>query len=378
MLISRIKEILMTKVIFYPNGNADTCLLKLSNGLQFVFDYADMNNPDDSADKRIALAKQFKNDIGWPKCKELDVLAFTHGDNDHVKRAPEMFWLEHAVKYQGEDRVKIKELWVPAALIVEEGCEDETRVIRAEARHRFLNKKGIKVFARPEHLKEWLEANGKRLQDYEQLIVNAGRCVPGYNLEFQGIEFFAHSPFAKRTGDGLLDRNDNCLVMQATIREGSRDTRFLITADSTWDSWIDIVQATRDHKNDVRLAWDLFKIPHHCSYLSMAEEKGKTKTKPTPEFEWLLKQGTERAVMVSSSWPIPDRTDEQPPHVETYRRYKDTADALDADFIVTMEHPTVKDPKPIIISIDSSGVTLKREIASAVSIITSTRSPRVG
>jgi hypothetical protein len=31
-----------------------------------------------------------------------------------------------------------------------------------------------------------------------------------------------------------------------------------------------------------------------------------------------------------------------------------------------------------VVSVDVSGVTLKREIASAVSIITSTKSPRVG
>jgi hypothetical protein len=369
----------MSKAVFYPLGNADTCLLQLSNGLQFVFDYADMNDPDDDKDKRIPLAKQFKADIGWPKHKEIDVLAFTHGDNDHVKGASDMFWLEHAEKYQGDDRVKFKELWVPAALVVEEGSEDDTRVIRTEARHRFLEmKSGIKVFSRPEHLKDWLESKGKKLADYQHLIVDAGRCVPGFTLENQGVEFFVHSPFAKRTDEGVLDRNDDCLVMQATIRDGKRDSHFLITADSTWDSWVDIVQSTRAHKNDNRLGWDLLKIPHHCSYLSMAEEKGKTKTKPTPEFEWMLDQGAERAVMVASSWPIPSGTEDQPPHVETYRRYKETADKLDAELVVTMEHPNTSNPKPVVVSVDASGVTLKREIASAVSIITSTKSPRVG
>ena len=370
----------MTKVIFYPLGNADSCLVKLTNNLQFVFDYADMNNPDDPADKRIPLAKKFKEDIGWPKRKEIDVLAFTHGDNDHVKGAGDMFWMEHAAIYQTDEHVKFKELWIPAALLVEEGSEDDTRIIRSEARHRFLEmKSGIRVFSRPEHLKDWLEERGKDLEDYRHLIVDAGRCVPGFTLENQGVEFFVHSPFAKRTDDGeVLDRNDNCLVMQATIREGSRDTRFLVTADSTWDSWVDIVQATRTHKNDARLAWDLLKIPHHCSYRSMAEEKGKTKTKPTPEFEWLLEQGTERAVIVSSSWPIPATTEDQPPHVETYRRYKETADKLDADLVVTMEHPTVKNPDPVVISIDASGVTMKREITSGISIVTSTQSPRHG
>jgi len=372
------KTTVMGKVTFYPIGNADSYLLQLNSGKTFFFDYADMPDPADKGDKRMPLAINLKEDIGWPKRNYVDVGAFTHGDIDHLKGAPEIFWLEHAAKYQGDDRIKITEMWVPAALIVEEGCEDDTRIIRAEARHRFLNKKGIRVFSRPEHLKDWLQKQGKRLSDYMDLIVDARKTVPGFTLENQGIEFFVHSPFAKATDEGLLDRNDDCLVMQATIRVNGIDTRFLITADSTWDRWVDIVDITRAHKNDQRLAWDILKIPHHCSYLSMAEEKGDHKTKPTPQFDWLLKQGAKRSVMVSSSWPIPSTTEDQPPHVETYRRYKETAQELDADLVVTMEHPNRDNPKRTVIAIDANGPTLKRDFTPAAIAITSARSPRVG
>jgi hypothetical protein len=353
----------MGKATFYPIGNADTCLLQLNNGMVFFFDYADTHDPEEKDDKRIPLAKNFKEDLGWPKRDYVDVGAFTHGDIDHLKGAPEIFWLEHAAKYQGADRIKINEMWVPAALIVEEGSEDETKIIRAEARYRFLRKKGIRVFSRPEHLKDWLEEQGKNPADYTDLIVDAGKTVPGFTLEGQGIEFFVHSPFAKATDDGMLDRNDDCLVLQATIRVDGADTKFLIT---------------RAHKNDHRLAWDILKIPHHCSYLSMAEEKGDYKTKPTPQFEWLLKQGAQRSVMVSSSWPVPSTTEDQPPHVEAYRRYKDTAQELDASLVVTMENPSKDSPKRTLITIDGNGPTLKRDFIPAAIAITSTRSPRVG
>lgn len=368
----------MSKVTFYPLGNADCCLIRLDNDKLFVFDYADMHNPEDPDDKRMPLRAAFDEDIGWPQRKYVDVVAFTHGDDDHVCKAPERFWLEHAEKYQGDDRVKINELWVPAALIVEEGCDDCTRIIRQEARFRFLNKQRIKVFARPEHLKDWLEERGQKLEDYRHLIVNAGTTVPGFSLDSDGIEFFAHSPFAERTEDGLLDRNDNCLVLQATIRASGTDTRFLITADSVSECWQKMVKITRAHGNDHRLAWDIFKIPHHCSYLSMAAEKGEYKTKPTEEFEWLLKQGAERSVMVSTSWPIPAGTEDQPPHVETYRRYKETADDVDADLIVTMENPSISSPKRTTILIDSNGPTLEKKSFSATVAITSSKSPRVG
>jgi hypothetical protein len=212
------------------------------------------------------------------------------------------------------------------------------------------------------------------------LITNAGRLVPGWTLEENGIEFFVHSPFAQRTQEGLLDRNDNCLVMQAVIRVDGRDTRFLITADSVAENWQRIVSITDAHGNEHRLAWDVFKIPHHCSYLSMAEEKGVEKTTPTPEFESLLSRGSERSVMISTSWEIPSRDtdDNQPPHVQTYRRYKETAEALDADLIVTMENPSKRQPSRTTISIDGNGPTLKKEAVSAAVAITSSRSPRVG
>jgi len=366
-------------ITFYPLGNADCCLIKLHTGALIAFDYADMNNPDDSEDKRMPLQRNFREDIGFPDRKHVDVLAITHGDDDHVRGISDTFWLDHAKKYQGDDRIKINEMWVPAALIVEEGSEDHTRIIRAEARHRFLNKKGIRVFSRPEHLKEWLEGQGKNLDDYRHLITDAGQLVPDWTKENNAIEFFVHSPFAQHVDDGLLDRNSNCLVMQATIRVDGRDTRFLITADSISENWQRMVNITRYHKNDGRLAWDLFKIPHHCSYLSMAEEKGEEKTEPTPEFKWLLEQGTERSVMVSSSWEIPtlDTDDNQPPHRQTYNRYKETANDLDADLIVTMENPKLR-PKRTVVTIDGNGLTLSKQAVSATVAITSAHAPRVG
>jgi hypothetical protein len=186
-------------------------------------------------------------------------------------------------------------------------------------------------------------------------------------------------------GDGRFEINSrklstfkvavNCVVSQ-TLAKGLRVIEVpnsLVRAE-----WRKIVDITRAHGNNARLAWDVFKIPHHCSYLSMAEEKGNYKTTPTPEFEWLLRQGAERSVMISTSWPIPSETTKEPPHAETYRRYMETAEHLDADLIVTMEHPSEGNPKRTIIEIGASGPTLKREIVtSSVSAVTA-RSPRVG
>jgi hypothetical protein len=85
-------------------------------------------------------------------------------------------------------------------------------------------------------------------------------------------------------------------------------------------------------------------------------------------------------VMISTSWEIPntDADDMQPPHLQTYRRYKETADSLDADLVVTMEHPSKKQPKRTVVTLDGNGPTLIKSTESGPAIITSNKSPRMG
>jgi len=368
----------MAKITFYPLGNADSYLIQTDQNNFFLFDFAEMKNPDENDDKRIPLKVSIKTDINWPSRSSIDVLAISHGDNDHVKGISDTFWLKHAKKYQSDDRIRINELWVPAALIVEEGSEDDTRVIREEAKHRFLNKDGIKVFARPEHLKDWLEKKGKKFEEYKNLICDAGKTVPGWSIGKSGIEFFVHAPFAEKTDDGFLDRNTNSLVIQVSINSGGNITKLLATGDSVSEQWEKIVNITRHNKNDIKLAWDIFKIPHHCSYKAMSNEKGTYITTPSEEFQWLLDQGANSGIIVSTSKEIPSKTTEQPPHVEVFRRYEETKKQLDADLVVTMEHPNKLNPQRVIIIIDGDGPTLKKIIPAPSIITTSQKAPRAG
>jgi hypothetical protein len=213
----------MAKISCFPLGNADCTLLDLKDGQKLLFDYADMRDPNNQYDPRIDLPKVLRDDLKAAKRDYYDVTAFTHLDNDHICGASEFFYFEHAAKYQSEDRIKIKTLWVPAAAILEDDCEDEAKIIRQEARHRLKEGKGIRVFSRPEKLRGWLAQNGIRLEDRSHLITDAGQIVPGFNTWENGIEFFVHSPFATRLDNGeLLDRNTDALAMQATFLEGNR------------------------------------------------------------------------------------------------------------------------------------------------------------
>src|SRR6266567_4479709 len=124
------------RLTFFPLGNADCCRMDLDGGRQILLDYAAVRDLKDPDDLRCDLAKSLRDELQSRKRNYYDVVAFTHLDDDHVHGSSEFFHLEHAQKYQGAGRIKISELWVPAAAIIEEGCEDESRIIRQEARHR--------------------------------------------------------------------------------------------------------------------------------------------------------------------------------------------------------------------------------------------------
>lgn len=370
----------MHTITFFPLGNADSYRVDLENGRKLLIDYANVANPDDDHDLRVDLPSLLKADLKACKRDRFDVVAFTHADNDHVARADEFFYFDHADKYQGEGRIRIEELWVPASMVLESGLEDSARVIRQEARHRLKKGKGIRVFSRPDRLKEWLEGEGIKLDDRRHLIIDAGQIIPGFSMEDDGVEFFVHSPFARRVDDKLEDRNENSLVFQATFTTEGQTTRMLMTADTVADVWTDIVNITRYHQRDDRLAWEILKLPHHCSYLSLSNEKGKEKTNPVPEVRWLIEeQGAKHGIIVSPSKPIPsDDSDDQPPHRQAANYYKGVMDDKEGDFVVTMEHPSRKSPAPLVIEISKTGATLKKSLNVGGAAAVSRQAPRAG
>jgi hypothetical protein len=367
----------MHTITFFPIGNADCCLIDLACGQKLLFDYANLRNPDDSQDLRLDLAAAVQDKLG--KQDYFDVVAFTHADDDHVHGASEFFHLDHAKKYQGAGRVKINELWVPAAIIVEEGLENDARIIQAEARHRLRNGQGIRVFSRPDRLREWFAEENIPLADRQHLITDAGQLIPGFTKSDQGVEFFVHSPFAERLDGELVDRNDCSLVVQATFQSNSYETRLILSADTTCEILSEMVEVTKYHENEARLAWDVFKLPHHCSYCSLSEDKGKDITEPIPEVKWLFEQGARGGIIVSTSDPIPSHGDDtQPPHRQAANYYRQVVNTSKGEFKVTMEHPTPTNPAPLVITIDDFGATIKKSISTSSVAVTSVRAPRAG
>lgn len=367
----------------FPLGNADTLRLDLADGRKVLIDFADMRNSDDEHDKRCDLPEELRRDLDKAARDYFDAVCITHMDQDHCKGFGEFFWLDHAAMYQDGDRVKFKELWVPAAAILEENLNGDARLVRAEARHRLREGKGIRVFSLPERLKKWMEDEGL---DYgrKHLIVDAGQTVPGYSKNGPGkAEFFVHCPFAWRQDENtVVARNEDSIVMHVTFVEGNRESKLFLASDVDHETLSAIVQASRRHNNEHRLRWDVMKLPHHCSYLSLGPERGKDETEPVSDVKYLFEdQREDGSYIVSPSLPIPEKgaddDNDQPPHRQAANYHRRISNACDGEFTVTMEQPSKSKPKPFAYKVTALGVAFE-VAAPMVSSSAAASTPRAG
>lgn len=336
------------KLTFYPEGNAETCLLELSDKKLLLFDYANMNDGT-LLDKRLNLANELS------EIDEFSVVMFSHAHEDHTKGSSDFFYLDHAEKYQSEDRAKIKELWVSAAFIMEADLDNQSdaKVIRAEARYRLRNGYGIKVFAKSDFLLEWLNSQGIAYSQVEKFILHAGDKI---NIDDNNeIEFFVHAPFCDDSED-VQDKNDPSIVMQIRLFNLSRETNILITGDTPYTVLDKIIEKTKKNNNEERLLWDIYDIPHHCSYTGLNEKTDSdTEIIPTESIKWLLEQGNRNAKMIASCDKVTKETG--PPHLiakKAYERYTSS----DVCLYITMDCDFEDGiPLPIVFEIDEFGIT---------------------
>jgi hypothetical protein len=376
----------MHTISFYPVGNGDTSQIVLENGKRFLFDFHHQAKSEEEGAKEFNLKQRLKDDLKKADRDYFDVVALTHGDDDHIRNSTGFFELQHAAKYQGNGRTKIRELWVPAAMILEPAPQDaqtnEVILWRQEARYRLKEGRGIRVFSRPDKLKEWLEQNRLALDTRRHLITDAGQVVPGFTLGTDGVEFFCHSPFIKHVDGGDVLRNEASLIFQVRFDAGGTRFDYFAVGDSTHEVLADIVATTKYHRNDDRLDWDLYNIPHHCSYLALGPDKGDTKTVPTDAVAELLEHGQNDAYIVSSSNPIRSDKDAhaqvQPPHVQAKSSYVEYLRKVDGRrFLVTMEEPNETKPQPIVFEISARGGNLALTRSGSAALISSP-APRAG
>lgn len=380
------------KIRFYPVGNGDTSQIVLNNGRRILFDYCHRKIAEDQDDPRIDLAASLKCELKAANQDYFDVVAFTHADDDHISYSTDFFWLNIAATYQSEERIKINELWVPAAMLLEPNAiherSAEFAIWKREAWWRLISGTGIRVFSKPPALEAELT---RRLADIglpptarDELFVDAGTLVPGFSLEQDGVEFFCHSPFRKHCEDGSYQvRNQAALVFNVRFRAATSTFDFLQIGDTEAHVLDDIVKVTQYHGNEDRLQWDLFNLPHHCSYGALSDKKGLHKTIPLDGPKFILQCGKPHSYMVSSSCPIGSDQSAyeqiQPPHVQAKNTYEEYLALVGGrKLLVTMAEPSRVRPEPIEFNVSEFGIALTAaRIAATVSTAVS-RPARAG
>jgi hypothetical protein len=96
--------------------------------------------------------------------------------------------------------------------------------------------------------------------------------------------------------------------MQVTFVEGGAETYALLGSDVDHQTLTKIVETTKRHEREQRLLWDLLKLFHHCSYLSLGPDRGTDETKAVPEVKWLFEtQARDGCLIISPSDPVPEK-----------------------------------------------------------------------
>lgn len=361
-------------ITFFPEGNAECVFLELDNRKRMLMDYANMHSSDS---RYTDLTESFKD------IDTFDVVMFTHPHDDHVKGAADFFYFDHAVKYQTGKRAKIKELWISAAFLLDiNPCED-ARVIRQEARYRLkeCGGEGVKIFAAPGSLVSWLEKHELSTDEDDHPIIHAGTLLDS-SLHGLGddVSIFVHAPFSEDAEDAD-SRNDPSIVIQIALNNADQTTNLFITGDTPHDVLDKIVERSESSGNADYLKWDLYDIPHHCSYTGLSDEKGKDITEPSEAIKRLLQEyGQENAFLVASCRAFSDVGDDdtQPPHVQAkkaYRKYSKNADGSIKSLLITSEYSGKTNPKPLRFKIDCTGI---REDTGFNAAFIHTPAPRAG
>jgi beta-lactamase superfamily II metal-dependent hydrolase len=331
--------------VFWPVGNGDSTTIVIDLQTCMQVDLHHLECASDTDDARIPVLDRLlpllpKRD-GKPY---LALFVLTHPDQDHCRGFKELL-----------KKATIGELWFSPRIfweykndLSEDACtfrDEAVRRVTKTIRNAGAVNSGdrVRVIGYSDVLHEREEY--KDLPD--EFITVPGNAV----TEVDGIQrtdfrAFIHGPFKD---DSESERNETSVAMQVTLKNGSADGKAMLLGDLSYPTVRRIIDETKAAEREGDLAWDAFLATHHCSK-SLMYWRG-----PEDDDE-VLKQdilddlemaGGKIGHIVSSSDLIPSSNEpgDNPPHAKAAARYREIAPT---EFLCTGEHPTEKNPEPIV------------------------------
>ena len=349
---------------FYPVGNADCSLIRLSNGMTIIVDCQILPVFDDEGNQ---TCYDVKKDLSSLLARDdndrlyVDLFINTHPHKDHCLGFGDNFYCGSLDDYDSEkdkDKIVIGELWVTNRCIGN-NIDSSAVDIRKEAKRRRKlydddsNYKGdYSNYLRIVGYDDQKEFDSR----YGYVPGKLVKAVNGKNLDY--LEIFIHAPFKEDVNTAKGDGNKNMTSIVAQYRFKAKNggdivARVLLGGDAEHPVWKHIIE---NNKEDENLNWNLFEAPHHCSWTFFNDSSNKDEVQPT-SIDVLNKQLGDDAFIVSSSEEIKDDDDETP--LPSYRAKKEYRKHLKtkSNFLNTATDKCIDDiSQPIVFSIDDDGL----------------------
>ena len=352
--------------VFWPVGNGDSTTIVIRENdvvMQVDMRHCEEAENDDSPMAPVIdeLVRLLPKKNGKPY---LSLFALTHPDEDHCLGFKELL-----------KKVHIGELWHTPRVFREykkDLCED-AQAFRDEARRRrdvTIEKQG-----------EVESGDRVRVIGHDDMFAGedyAGfplywRTTPGKSVtEVDGeemgdiFEAFIHAPFVD---DMEKTRNNTSLSFQLNLIEGDQVGKGLFFGDREYPLIKKIFDKTKQRERTQYLEWDVMLSSHHCSKCAMywadAEEEEQTlKQDMMDDFEAAKREGG--YIIASSRSEFGDEGGKLPPHLRARNRYEEIIDA--GHFVCAHEHPSKKEPQPVVFVVDGSGIRYEKPEGKAQAV----------
>lgn len=340
--------------MFWPVGNGDSTTIVIKENE--VVMQVDMRHCEEAENEDSPMAPVIDELVRLLPKKNgkpyLSLFALTHPDEDHCLGFKELL-----------KKVHIGELWHTPRVFREykkDFCED-AQAFRDEARRRrdvTIEKQGVIESGDPVRVighDDMFEG-----EDYAGFPAY-WRTTPGKSItEVDGeemgdiFEAFIHAPFVD---DMEKTRNNTSLSFQINLIEGDQVGKGLFFGDREYPLIKKIFDKTKERERTQYLEWDVMLSSHHCSKCAMywadnEEEEQTLKQDMMDDFEAAKREGG--YIIASSRSDFGDEEGKLPPHLRARKCYEEIIDA--GHFVCTHEHPSKKEPQPVVFVVDANGI----------------------
>lgn len=365
---------------FYPVGNGDTTLLKLTDNSTILIDCkirsCDQNGDDEQ--ETFDVKEDLLNSLEYRDNKPyLDLFILTHPDEDHCLGFENHFYTGDPSDYSdsNENQIIIDELWVSSCLF-SNASNPDAKILKKEAERR-------RKLWEENNINKTTPGNKIRMIGYDgdEKFESVPNSIPGDTVTLNEIngrgtanfEVFIHAPFKSSliNAQAAEDKNSTSIILQVRFKEKETDNEwhglFLTGGDADHYRWEQVLEKSKAHNNEDKLNWHLFQSPHHCSWSYFNDRPYEDNTEPQNYSLEILDYQIDNAFIIASSKKIINEKP-NPPHEAAKDEYlgklKDEENFLNTD---TYEDETK--PQPIVFEVSSEGVVLvdskKRKVEAA-------------